>query len=410
MSDRPVIEVVGPWLHNSGDVLTLWAVARRLAPQADLAASSALGLDELPPEPKLRRICWPIDRTAAREALRRRSPALALRCAADSATVAIPGGDGRRAQQRGIVAGRQISALVDCSGYAYGDTWGIERVRARTAHYRRLTRAGARIIFLPQAFGPFQDVEKRDACRHLFELADLIYARDSASLEHLRELNLAAEVAGPVPDITHSLLSRLPADAASWKRRVCIIPNARMLDRTDPETAANYFSFMVSAMRMARRHSLEPVLLVHEANDRPLAERLAAVDQVRTPVIVEDALVARGMIGASRAVIGARYHALISALAQGVPALATSWSHKYEQLFADYRRPEWVMPVNSGPEAVTHFLRAVADSTTRQQLQLASDRQRIEVEAMWNRVEAMLRETQLAPAPAALAPAGAGVS
>src|SRR5690606_14905647 len=124
-------------------------------------------------------------------------------------------------------------------------------------------------------------------------------------------LDLTTRLEGPAPDITHSLDTPPPADAARWASRICIVPNARMLDRAGAAAAAVYLDFMSAAIGAARAAGLEAVILLHETNDRPLAERLAAAVGDPVPIIDEPALIARGMIGACRAVVGSRYHALL---------------------------------------------------------------------------------------------------
>jgi colanic acid/amylovoran biosynthesis protein len=50
-----------------------------------------------------------------------------------------------------------------------------------------------------------------------------------------------------------------------------------------------------------------------------------------------DAPTAKAVISQGHLVISSRYHGVVSALSQGVPALCTSWSHKYQELLAEYK-------------------------------------------------------------------------
>lgn len=389
---RGAIEVLGPWLQNNGDVLNLWAVADRFSASATLAVSSTLGLDRLPARPPLCRIRWAPDGASLATAARSGSAGGLARACRD--WLALRMAPPSMLTGRGVAAGNRLSALLDCSGFAYGDVWPTARMERRAAYYRRLRRQGTRVIMLPQAFGPFRQPPARDTARRLFEQCDRIYPRDPRSRAHLDELGVADRTDAVVPDITHLVAGAAPADREAWARRVCIVPNARMLDRTSPGTAEAYRGFLLRAVRIAREQGLEPHLLVHERNDLALAEEIGGSAGGALPILSEDALTAKGMLGCCYALIGSRYHALISALSQGTPAMGTSWSHKYDELFSDYGCTEHLVSPDAEPEETDMRLRRFLDRGSRDRLAThlgaRAAEKRAEVERMWVEVDLLL--------------------
>ena len=400
---RPAVELVGPWLQNNGDGLNLWSVLEHYAETARVGVSSMLGGDGLPPDAALAWVKWPTGTRQLAGHLLRRDAGEVLRALKHRVGLAVL--SEASLAQRGLMDGRAMAGLLDCSGFAYGDVWSLPRVDRRIQQYQRVKDHGGRLVMLPQAFGPFTKPEVRDRVGRLLGMCDLIFARDPVSLEHLHTLEGPAGRCELAPDITHLLEGRPPWDrgdgeaAAAWRQRVLIVPNARMLDRTESDVARGYEALVGRAVDATRRAGLEPWLMVHEANDRPLADRLArslgsAGGGEPLTVVQEDARTSKAMIAASFAVIGSRYHSLISALSSGVPAVGTSWHHKYEALFADYGQEEFLLSPADPEELQTRVLDRLLDGAARESAaqriaeRAAAQKQRV-VEA-WAKVDACL--------------------
>ncbi|QDV59318.1 polysaccharide pyruvyl transferase family protein [Rosistilla oblonga] len=239
-------------------------------------------------------------------------------------------------QQYGIVVDAEISAVLDASGFQFGDQWGAAICRSAANRLKASKRKGKKIILLPQAFGPFQDAGTREAMKHILDVCDLVFARDPSSLGHLTKLETNESVIRMAPDFTN-LVGREPS-ATQEKWGVCILPNQRMLDKSPRKTSAKYIEFLVDAARLLNEQSQNPFFLIHETTtDRSIVDEVNDRLDVPLPLIEEsDIFRIKEILGSCQAVVGARYHGLVSALSQGVPCIATGWSHKYVHLMRDY--------------------------------------------------------------------------
>ena len=94
--------------------------------------------------------------------------------------------------------------------------------------------------------------------------------------------------------------------------------------------------------------------------------------------------------------ISSRYHGCVSALSQGVPCLATSWSHKYQALFDDFGQRAAVLLTPDPAVAIDRLNDLLARrSEVERQLKQESAVQALKVEAMWNEVLAILGRAAL---------------
>ncbi|AWL11238.1 hypothetical protein HMF8227_00742 [Saliniradius amylolyticus] len=239
----------------------------------------------------------------------------------------------------GIVLKSEIDVILDASGFAYGDQWGAVKVRQRFNAYMRGFKNGKssrRLILMPQALGPFSDEAIKREMAKILQAADLVFARDPESLEHVEGIKNCSGNVFQAPDFTN-LIQPVYSQTIDMKdKRVCFIPNAKMMEMKQDE--GHYLSFMAQLLRQAHEADLKPFVLVHEGRkDSQLAEDIITEAGCDVPVIKPDtATDVKALIGMSKLVVSSRFHGLVSALSQNVPVMATGWSHKYRQLLSDY--------------------------------------------------------------------------
>ena len=303
---------------------------------------------------------------------------------------------GRLAKDCGIVTEEEIDAVLDASGFAYGEQWGPNKAETMARLAERWKRTEKSISSPTQAFGPFESERLRSAVKRILGCVDLAYARDSVSYEHLRELGVASDIVHVAPDFTSLVEGRIPDHFDPTGEQVCIVPNQKMVEMTSDDVGSRYVQFLVSCVRYLSTRGFSTHVLVHETSlDEELALHLQTqcgqeVDIIREP----DPVCLKGVLGSCYLVVGSRYHALAGALSEGVPCLGTGWSHKYQTLFEEYDCLENLVSPTEPFDQVGARLDALTEQRYRAELVkklrgIAGARKRITAE-MWAEVESVL--------------------
>ncbi len=297
-------------------------------------------------------------------------------------------------ERLGLVHPADLDFVLDASGFAYGDQWGPDRALQAAAYFRYVRGQGAKVVLMPQSFGPFEDLSVRRAVEELLAEADLVFPRDATSMRCVGELCGASERIIQSPDFTPLVNSDAPVNVDLPENAAAVVPNQKMIAMTGTEPGA-YEAFIVDVIELFREHGLSPFFLIHATEDRALVDRIRAGIAGDVPVIQEDdALLLKSIIGRCRVAMCSRFHALVSALCQGVPSVATGWSHKYQHLLEEYHCPEALFDVRDNRKAlrdrIAEMLTPERHAELAGTLQTRAEWHRSQARSMWDRIDALV--------------------
>jgi len=292
----------------------------------------------------------------------------------------------------GIVLDREVDVVIDAAGFAYGDQQGENATLGLADATKRWKKNKTKVILLPQAFGSFETLSIKKAMKVVVNNADLIFAREKKSYDYLVRVAGESSRLRMAPDFTNITKGMLPASFDSSINCFCLVPNYRMIDRTPKAYSEAYLPLMIESARYLLEKDLKPFVLIHErGDDLILAKKMSEAVGGRLPIIIEtDPLKIKGIIGACEGMVGSRFHGLVSALSQGVPVVATGWSHKYQELLDDYGVPEGLLDVTCRESELHAKLNMLVNNElrkcTKEIIERKSELLKLQTKAMWERV------------------------
>lgn len=285
----------------------------------------------------------------------------------------------------------EVDIVLFSPGFRFSDQFGVPSdglIASELRWFESFRKRGCKFYFMPQAFGPFASEVNKARVRSLLTLAKHIYPRERTSYENILTLAPDPGAVSISPDFTCLYKGedyQLPFGKGDY---AVIIPNLQMLVRAPDGIAGKYCDFMFRLVRMLRVRGKNIVLLNHEgANDIGLIKVLnASIDNAGLAVCGVSGGACKNVIAGAKLVVTSRFHGLVSALSEGVPAICTSWSHKYQELVREMDCPQSCVSL----ESVDDALRVVEDALAMPDKYTSSAPARAALErkvlAMWNEI------------------------
>ena len=297
----------------------------------------------------------------------------------------------------GIVTEADVDVILNASGFAYGDQWPQVDLRNTAKEIKRFKAVGKPYIVLPQALGPFERTELQEDAKTLINDTALTFARDDKSFSACKLLDTVGNLQQS-PDFT--ALLEVEAKAKFDQKTVCLIPNYKMVSDFNHSDAVSqqgeYLAFWVSTTKYFANIGFNVVVLNHEgAEDLQICQQIIDATKSKNISLIDglNAIEIKQLIGRCHAVVSSRFHGCVSALCQGVPCLATSWSHKYEMLYKEYGLSKNVVDFNQTSEQLNETLNQFISELTKQaEISLQHAKQvKLKNEKMWQQVVAIVK-------------------
>ena len=249
-----------------------------------------------------------------------------------------------------------VEYFIDGSGFTFSDQWNLSNSKVNYWYLllEKLYSRGCKIIFLPQAFGPAELPNTKKIFSILSKYADVIMPREKVSLDYIKKSGVVdMKKVKMFTDFTSLVAGVFPEKLERLKNGIAIIPNLRMIDK-GKISRDDYKVLLSSIVNLGKMTGHIVYLLNHEGKgDEQFAFELQNDLNDIEVVTGLNALEVKGLISSAYIVISSRFHGVASALNCCVPCLATSWSHKYKELFADYGLYNSLLPLDDIESAVS---------------------------------------------------------
>ncbi len=293
----------------------------------------------------------------------------------------------------GLLSRHEVDLFLDASGFAYGDPWPLAKAEDRICDILKLVQKHTKkLVFLPQSFGNFCSPGYQNLLREITNTADLIFARDRESIDEIESVVGQCDSVDIAPDYT-SLVEPKPFSGMEFLRgSIAIIPNRHMYGMREELNRERYVRVMAEAIRQVQTQGEQAVLILHEGQeDRRLCEDIARAASGAVPTVArEDPCETKMAIGICKGVISSRYHGFASALYQSVPAVATSWSHKYEALAAQFGVPDAVVAPEDPDAICAKLFEMICSPNLQRDITERTKETKAKTRDMWKAVEGLI--------------------
>lgn len=258
---------------------------------------------------------------------------------------------------------RNAVCLFDISGYRLGSNWGIKKTLTYCGSILLAKRFHVPVYIMPQSFGPFRYREYFGVFHHsvmriirkALSYSKVIMARENDGKKLLEEKFGLTNVV----KTSDMVLQSPPADPAAVYR---MLPSLRTIDVEKdsvaliPNSKNNQYGDADKVYRLYNRiigflldNGKRVYLIYHSINDKEICAKLknTFAENDRVVLIDQELSCIEYSMNISKFdyIIASRYHSIIHAYKERVPALIIGWAIKYQDLASDFHQDQFCVNV-----------------------------------------------------------------
>lgn len=259
---------------------------------------------------------------------------------------------------------KNTAFFVDVSGYALGSQWGLRSSLNYLLNIIIAKKHSIPYYILPQSIGPFDygligNLLLFPLMKMYLKYPAIIMPRERTGVKYLKkftEKNVMFSYDLVLLSDKYDL-NKIFNENISFKtvkinkNSVGIIPNRTAIRWGEPEKIYSIYEAIIDKLISAKK---EVFILRHATEDLEICQKIKQKFRMnrRVKLIAEDlnALEIEAIIKQFDFVVASRYHSLIHAYKNGVPALVLGWADKYPEIMKDFGQSEYCFDVRKGLE------------------------------------------------------------
>lgn len=291
--------------------------------------------------------------------------------------------------------------VIDIGGISYQGSSVRSNLRNFIRH-RFFLRRNVKMFFFTQDFGPPIGALTRVFASIVMSRAEAIFVRSHHSKLLLESvIGSSSKIIGPYPDVTYRLGGEKLDGLQREKYDLAVVPSAILFN----SFGEKYLGVLEFVIRNFQKDGKRVMILTHNftangpSSDSKvvalLKDRVSDLDNVCVITHRMSAIAIKALIGHSNFVLTSRYHALVGALSQSVPAVALGWSHKYEEALSIYGLHDASLPADTwlaNPEVIIKKIHQLINVETVQKIENKNIENIKLVDESIEKIKTLLRE------------------
>lgn len=282
----------------------------------------------------------------------------------------------------------KLDAMIDVSGYQLSSKWNWVANHRFLRYIQTAQAHQVPVILMPQSFGPFdygaRQQEMDRAIGATLQKASLIFARERDGYELLRS-RYGLEHVELSPDLVlqsgeldwHHICYQEPEldyPHLSTTHNVGIVPNFQTLEHGDRQTTMDIYKRVITHLTEQGKE----VYIFRHSEDLAMCKEIYRMFEGEARVhLLPDAIscLAYGaFVRQFDYVIASRFHAIVHAYREAVPALILGWAVKYQELAARFEQQQYVFDITNTRVNQTEQLLQAVD---RMEQEYSAEREKI---------------------------------
>ena len=258
----------------------------------------------------------------------------------------------------------EIDVLFDVSGYILSSKFSIRANNRFLRHIEKASSLGIDVFLMPQSFGPFDYAGNKEKMisriASVLNKANLIYAREEQARQSLvneiglKDVRLSTDLVLQSEEVDLDRIYKnkntVNSLSVSTKNNVGIVPNTQTFKFGDETVILQMYRRIIDHLC----ESGKEVYIFKHSNDAAACKKIyeQVKDNSHCHLILEDmdCIAYSRFVSQFDYIIASRYHALVHAYREMVPAMVLGWSVKYVELAKLLDQERFVFDITGTPD------------------------------------------------------------